>query len=265
MCKLVFDPSGRLLDADTLAEIPGLVDPREQLALGDEYPLPREGDLQDFCLSLDGGLLVTANGYEEDYEYRGFLRCWANSGLSWEPMWAVPSHSFGIHAVTMLPRSWRAVVVEANLGRDSKRPIVPKYSSLLTIRDGHTGELLAEAVVAELEMFQQLAAGGVEPTVVLGYQRQFYVYNPAELTADPRVIETEWSNLRGMVFHPSGRFLLTIADGPRVSIWDTERWQVVQEFDWEIGKLYSVGVSMDGCLAAVGSNRGIVTVWDWEA
>jgi WD40 repeat protein len=67
-----------------------------------------------------------------------------------------------------------------------------------------------------------------------------------------------------MVFHPSGRFLLTVAEGPSVSVWSTKTWKVTQEYDWEIGNLRSVGVSRDGFLAAVGSDTGIVTVWDWE-
>jgi hypothetical protein len=187
------------------------------------------------------------------------------SGRSWTALWTVPSRSFVVHALAFLPSLERVIIAEENLGRDSERPDIGKYSSILTIRDERTGELIAENdSLADLEGLQQFAVGGVEPVVALGSQGELHLYNPADHTPDRRAIETGWPHLRGMVFHPSGRFLLTVAEGPNVSIWDTESWKVVRELDWEIGNLRSVGVSRDGCLAAVGSDRGIVNVWDWE-
>jgi hypothetical protein len=263
MWKLVFQPTGELLEAGVLAAVPLLADPRGPLSPEDE-PLA-EAELHDFCLSPDGSRLLTANGYEEGYEYRGHLRSWSASGPSWTPLWTVQSDYFEVHAVAFLPNQAGVLVAEANLGRDPDRRKVGKYSSVLTLRDGSTGDLIAENdSAAPFDGLQQFAVGDVELLAVLGYERQLHVYNLADLTADPRVIQTESANLRGMAFHPSGRFLLTVAQGPGVSIWDTDTWQVTREFDWEIGNLRSVGVSKDGHLAAVGSDLGIVTVWDWE-
>jgi WD40 repeat protein len=267
MSKLVFEPTGGLMEAGVLATVPSLAVPTDLLSLDDEESETSTGeaDLQDFCLSSDGCRLLTATGNMDGYDYRGYLRKWSRSGISWKLLWTVPSDYFDIHAVAFLPNLARVLVAEENLGRDPDRPEVGKYSSLLTLRDERTGDLITENYAWGLfDELQQFAVGGVKPVVVLGNQRQLHVYDPADLTAKPRVIQTEWANLRGMLFHPSGRFLLTVAEGPSVSILDTETWKVIQQFDWEIGNLRSVGVSMDGFLAAVGSDTGIVTVWDWE-
>src|SRR4051794_27068549 len=54
MCKLVWGPGGLLVDAGALANVPSLVEPRDPLSLDEEEGTPpREGALQDFCLSSD--------------------------------------------------------------------------------------------------------------------------------------------------------------------------------------------------------------------
>jgi WD40 repeat protein len=268
MCKLVFAPTGELLEADALATVPFLVDPREP-GTPDENPPLEEAQLQDFCLSADGSRLLTATGNVEGSEFRGYLQCWSRSGTTWERLWNVASENFDLHAVAFLPSAPRVLVAEENVGRDPDRWEMGKYSSVLTLRDERTGELIADNSGVwpfdEDECgFQQFAVGGVEPVAVLGYGRQLHVYNTADIAAEPQVIRTEWPSLRGMAFHPSGRFLLTVAGGPSISVWDTGTWKVVREFDWGIGNLRSVGASRDGLLVAVGSERGIVTIWDWE-
>ena len=269
MCKLVLDPAGGLLDAGVLATVPSLADPRGPLSLDGEAGETSlaEADLYDFRLSPDSNRLLTATGNMEGYEYCCYLKNWSVSTGTWALLWTVASDSFDIHAVAFLPNQARVLVVEDNLGRDCDRPNVSKYSSLLTLRDDRTGDLITESYPARpFDELQQLAVGGAEPSVVLGYPNQLHVYGLADLAADPCpcVIRTDWPNLRGMVFHPSGRFLLTVAEGSTVSLWETNTWTIRQEFDWKIGNLRSVGVSLNGYLAAVGSDSGVVTVWDWE-
>jgi hypothetical protein len=188
-------------------------------------------------------------------------------GSSWAQLWTVPSEHFELHAVALVPKLAAVLVAEENVGRDPERPELGKYCSILALRNERTGDLIIENDgVRPFDELQQFAVGATEPVVALGYERALHVYQLKELDRDsePRVIQTEWTNLRGMAFHPSARFLLTVADGPSVSVWDTKNWKMVQEYAWEIGKLRAVGVSKDGLLAAVGSNRGTVAVWDWE-
>jgi WD40 repeat protein len=43
---------------------------------------------------------------------------------------------------------------------------------------------------------------------------------------------------------------------------DTTIWNVARTFTWDIGRMRSVAFSPDGALAAAGSDRGKVVVWD---
>jgi hypothetical protein len=169
------------------------------------------------------------------------------------PLWTVRSRNFELRAVAFLPDSTRVLVVEENIDRDPDRQELPKYSSVLTVRDESTGELITEnSDVREFDNLQQVAVGGTEPIGVLAYPHELHTYKLAELIAEPpkrlsdltglaswrmrpqrrpRVIQTEWPSLRGLAFHPSGRFLLTVTEEPSVTVWDTETWTVTREFD----------------------------------
>lgn len=68
--------------------------------------------------------------------------------------------------------------------------------------------------------------------------------------------------IRGMAFHPSGRLLATVGDGPEVRFWDAGSWAEARVFAWTVGPLSAVAFSPDGALAAAGSRSGHVVVWD---
>ena len=66
----------------------------------------------------------------------------------------------------------------------------------------------------------------------------------------------------GLAFHPSGRYLAATSNDATVKLYDTSTWEVVQTFDWDIGRLRSVAFSPDGMLAAAGGDKGKIVVWD---
>ena len=45
---------------------------------------------------------------------------------------------------------------------------------------------------------------------------------------------------------------------------DAERLEVVNVFEWTVGKLRSVAVGGDGAVAAAGGNDGDIVVWDLD-
>ena len=66
----------------------------------------------------------------------------------------------------------------------------------------------------------------------------------------------------GVAFHPSGKYLAATSNDATVKLYDTATWEVARTFTWDIGKMRSVCFSPDGTLAAAGSDKGKVVVWD---
>lgn len=78
-----------------------------------------------------------------------------------------------------------------------------------------------------------------------------------------RVMENDSRrNFTGIAFHPSGRYLAATSNDETVKVFDTATWEVAHTFTWKIGKMKSVAFSPDGALAAAGSDKGQVVVWD---
>jgi WD40 repeat protein len=65
-----------------------------------------------------------------------------------------------------------------------------------------------------------------------------------------------------VAFHPSGRFLAATSNDATVKLYDTTTWEVARTFTWDIGRMRSIAFSPDGTLAAAGSDKGKVVVWD---
>ena len=78
---------------------------------------------------------------------------------------------------------------------------------------------------------------------------------PLRLTNDSR------RHFTGMAFHPSGRCLAAASNDTTVKLYDTTTG-AFRAFTWELGRMRSVCFSPDGTLAAAGSDKGQVVVWD---
>ncbi|MGL6075026.1 MAG: WD40 repeat domain-containing protein [Fimbriiglobus sp.] len=70
--------------------------------------------------------------------------------------------------------------------------------------------------------------------------------------------------VRDACFTPDDRRILQVSEDRIVRVFDVETAQVIKEYAWDIGKLQCVTVSPDGLLAATGSTRGKVMVWDLD-
>lgn len=69
-------------------------------------------------------------------------------------------------------------------------------------------------------------------------------------------------NVTGIAFHPSGRYLAATSNDETVKLYDTITWEVARTFTWDVGRMRSIAFSPDGTLAAAGSDKGKVVVWD---
>jgi WD40 repeat protein len=78
---------------------------------------------------------------------------------------------------------------------------------------------------------------------------------------------TSRKQFTAMAFHSSGRHLYVTSNGEdnrdaTVHVFDTTTWTRVEQFTWHLGNLKAVAVSQDGMLAAAGSDRGDIVIWD---
>lgn len=64
-----------------------------------------------------------------------------------------------------------------------------------------------------------------------------------------------------VAFHPGGQYFAALV-GPAVHLYDARTWAHAKTLEWGIGKLRCIAFSPDGALAAAGSDKGQVVVWD---
>ncbi|AWM36440.1 WD domain, G-beta repeat [Gemmata obscuriglobus] len=57
---------------------------------------------------------------------------------------------------------------------------------------------------------------------------------------------------------------LAVAANSTVQIWDTANWTRRHEFAWKAGRLTCLALSPDGHVAAAGTARGSIVLWDWD-
>lgn len=85
------------------------------------------------------------------------------------------------------------------------------------------------------------------------------------LSADPPNISRRdryrYPNTYDIEFHPSGHLLATACSDSHVRWWDAKTGAEKETFDWEIGKVFAVGFSHDGCLCGAAGETGLA-IWD---
>ncbi len=71
-------------------------------------------------------------------------------------------------------------------------------------------------------------------------------------------------HFQGMSFTADGRYLLTVSNDETARVWETRSWQEHSAYTWEIGRLLNIALSPDGLVAAAGSDRGKIVIWDLD-
>jgi WD40 repeat protein len=65
-----------------------------------------------------------------------------------------------------------------------------------------------------------------------------------------------------MAYHPAGQHLYATSNDATVHVFDSVTWERTERFKWQLGHLKAVALSADGMLAAAGSDKGDVVIWD---
>jgi WD40 repeat protein len=106
-----------------------------------------------------------------------------------------------------------------------------------------------------------LAFSGDGRFLVFGHAARLSVWD-LEAKQIAGELQQEKKHFQDAAFAPHGPFLATVSNEETVKYWDTATWQVIQTFDWEIGKLKCVTFAPDGMRGATGGDKGQIVVWD---
>ncbi len=212
------------------------------------------GYCRAFAQSVDGSRLVTAHADGLDgingIDGTVWLAGWVAAG-GWERTWLVSQG----------PSSGLALAPGGDRIAQTGCLTAGGFAYDLLIRDAATGALVARGRYP----YSMLARPRYRPDgrqIVAVRGMVLVVWDPL-MPGKPQLVKNDTrSKFTAAAYHPSGRYLFTTSYDATVSVWDTEDWVRVRRFDWDIGRLRSVAVSPDGLLAAAGSDRGRVVVWD---
>ncbi|MBN9120924.1 MAG: hypothetical protein J0I06_17525 [Planctomycetes bacterium] len=124
-----------------------------------------------------------------------------------------------------------------------------------------TGEVQAVTAVPSLSLSGLAAAP--DGSAVVGFDASsLYSWRVGEKVQKVRTGTLK--HYRALAFHPDGRHLLAGNNDTTARLIDTQTWQVVRQYTWDVGRLSAVAVSPDGALAAAGGAKGKVVVWDLD-
>jgi WD40 repeat protein len=132
----------------------------------------------------------------------------------------------------------------------------------LTVRSAETGEVVSKA--SGLPEYPENVALAPDAAFVACQARAGIHVQPLNGPFHTKldVRNTNRKHFTGIAYHPSGRYLAATSNDATVKLYDTSTWEVVRAFTWDIGRMRSICFSPDGALAAAGSDRGKVVVWD---
>jgi WD40 repeat protein len=70
------------------------------------------------------------------------------------------------------------------------------------------------------------------------------------------------AHFRAAAVHPSGQWVVTVGGDGCARFWSLPGLEPGKVYKWGTGKLHSIAFSPDGTLAAAGSDKGKVIIWD---
>jgi WD40 repeat protein len=206
-----------------------------------------EGQVGDIALTPDGKTVLFSwhNG-----DHRGYgSRTWSNAG-AFGTGFGVPFVEGDGHHIVPLSDGARFVT----LGRYWRNPH-------LTVRSVGTGGVLTTGGLAVFEQ-PAIAVAPDGKRLVAAIQLSLYVFSTDNLKEQRQTRKDGRKHFTAVAFHPSGKYLAATSNDTTVLLYDTTTWEVVRTFSWDIGRMRSIAFSPDGTLAAAGSDKGKVVVWD---
>lgn len=218
-----------------------------RLGVGPQDP-DAVGWLVSFAGSADGARLVTVNQNPGVYP----LTSWTAAGDGWVKQWSLDMDLLSDPVVS--PAGDRVAVVGVATHGNS-------VLLRLLIYDTATGKLVASGRYGYSLLSRPLYRPDGRQ-IVAARDMNLLIWDLRAPMKPALVRNDSRRRFTAAAYHPSGRYLFTTSNDATVTVWDTDTWARVKRFDWDIGPLRAVAVSPDGLLAAAGSDRGRVVVWD---
>ena len=212
-------------------------------------------DLVRCGLSADGTLLVTTHGTPG----KAIHAAWRPvAGGKWRQKWRTPKGVLFPHSLAVCPTGARL----AHLRWPRATPAMTEQL-LVETRDAATGkhEATGEYPFTRYEADRLLFRPDGRQLLAV-YHGALVVWPVPEL-GEPRVVKNAArKQFTAAAYHPNGRYLFTTSNDAAVTVWNAETWKQDRRFVWNVGRLRSVTVSPDGTLAAAGTGKGQIVVWD---
>jgi hypothetical protein len=181
------------------------------------------------------------------------FRCWA-AGEFEEPLWDFTTPG-QVWAQPLFSVDGETFAIcehhDSNQGPQAHR----------AIRSTATGKLL-DLSVALADTPDMVSRSPDDRLLAWLIRRRIMIYTMADTALVKIVKNTAAKHFTGMAWHPSGKYLATTSNDETVKLYETTKWKLVRTFTWDIGRMRSVAFSPDGTLAAAGSDKGKVVVWD---
>lgn len=205
-----------------------------------------------FALSAAGDRLLVAELANQQRR----LTLWAVSdGPTYQQLWAVGKTSPDFSSPALSTDGRRAAAVERS-GFDRPRQFV-------RVREAAAGSVHCEIPHDAADPVEQLTftTNGTK-LLARSHGRTVRAFDAATGEPAGELVHTGRSFVTGLAVHPGGNIIATSRNDGTAWFWDPATFGVQRSFDWKLGKLVSVAFSPDGTLAAAGTDRGQVVVWD---
>lgn len=133
------------------------------------------------------------------------------------------------------------------------------------VRSGQNGRALGESV--HLDWVSERDAVSPDGKWIVGqHTNELRIWSLEELEKPPLERKNDSRKIfTDVAFHPSGCWLGVSGNDGTVKMFDTSTWHVAHTYSWGVGKMVGLAFSPDGTLAAAGSDKGRIVIWDVEA
>jgi WD40 repeat protein len=200
----------------------------------------------------DQKLLVRTTNRGTGYRIRAFT---PDGKDGWAEAWTVgPADDLNGRSIVGASRADRFFTWEI-------LPFNQGYTKRVVMRSTLTGEMV-DATTVGLSYILGLAVAPDASMAIFFRNSSLHAWRPGGKVEKVRT--GTLTHYRALAFHPDGRHLLAGNNDTTARLIDTQTWQVVRQFVWDIGVLTAVAVSPDGALAAAGGAKGRIVVWDLD-